>query len=97
MYRNTAENIFINNLKMQSYGIVYTTGIMSCQTMQHLRQEYESNPTIIENLSPEMLAIREFVKNQTLNTFGMPIADYILHSIVNGFILFIQSILLFFS
>ena len=61
---------------------------MSCQTMQYLRQEYESNPTIIENESLERLAIREFVKNQTLNTFGMPIAEYILHSIVNGFILF---------
>ena len=67
---------------------MYTTGNMSCQTMQRLRQEYESNPPIIENLSQERLAIREFVKNQTLNTFGMPIAEYILHSIVNGFILF---------
>jgi len=56
--------------------------------MQRLRQEYESNPTIIENLSPEMLAIRSFVQNQSIHTFGMPIADYILHSIVNGFILF---------
>lgn len=61
---------------------------MSCQTMQRLRQEYESNPIIIENESPERLAVREFVKNQTLNTFGMPIAEYILHSIVNGFFLF---------
>jgi len=56
--------------------------------MQRLRQEYESNPTIIENLSQERLAIREFVKNQTLNTFGMPIADYILHSITDGFFYF---------
>jgi chromatin remodeling complex protein RSC6 len=56
--------------------------------MQQLRQEYEANPTIIENLSPETLAIRCFVQNQTMNTFGMPIADYILNSIVNGFILF---------
>jgi chromatin remodeling complex protein RSC6 len=61
---------------------------MSCQTMQRLRQEYESNPTIIENESPERLAVREFVKNQTMNTFGMPIAEYILNSIVNGFFLF---------
>ena len=61
---------------------------MSCQTMQYLRQEYESNPTIIENESSERLAVREFVKNQTMNTFGMPIAEYILNSIVNGFFLF---------
>ena len=61
---------------------------MSCQTMQYLRQEYESNPTIIENESPERIAVREFVKNQTMNTFGMPIAEYILNSIVNGFFLF---------
>jgi chromatin remodeling complex protein RSC6 len=56
--------------------------------MQYLRQEYESNPTIIENESPERIAVREFVKNQTMNTFGMPIAEYILNSIVNGFFLF---------
>jgi chromatin remodeling complex protein RSC6 len=56
--------------------------------MQYLRQEYESNPTIIENESSERLAVREFVKNQTMNTFGMPIAEYILNSIVNGFFLF---------
>jgi len=61
---------------------------MSCQTMQYLRQEYESNPTIIENESPERIAVREFVKNQTMNTFGMPVAEYIVNSIVNGFFLF---------
>lgn len=61
---------------------------MSCQTMQRLRQEYESNPTIIENESLERLAIREFVKNQTMNTFGMPVAEYIVNSIVNGFFYF---------
>lgn len=61
---------------------------MSCQTMQYLRQEYESNPTIIENESPERIAVREFVKNQTMNTFGMPVAEYIVSSIVNGFFLF---------
>jgi chromatin remodeling complex protein RSC6 len=56
--------------------------------MQRLRQEYESNPTIIENESLERLAIREFVKNQTMNTFGMPVAEYIVNSIVNGFFYF---------
>lgn len=59
-----------------------------CQTMQQLRQKYQENPTIIENLSPETLAIRCFVQNQTMNTFGMPVADYILHSLTDGFILF---------
>lgn len=59
-----------------------------CETLCKLKEDYESNPTIIENLSPEMLAIRCFVKNQSMHTFGMPIADYILHLLTDGFVLF---------
>lgn len=35
-----------------------------------------------------MLAIRCFVQNQSMHTFGMPIADYILNAITDGFVLF---------
>ena len=61
---------------------------MNCQTMLQLKQEYESNPTKLENESPERLAVREFVQNQSIYRYGMPIAEYILNSIVNGFFLF---------
>jgi len=61
---------------------------MNCQTMLQLKQEYESNPINLENESPERLAVREFVQNQTTHTYGMPIAEYILNAIVNGFFLF---------
>jgi hypothetical protein len=59
-----------------------------CETLCKLRENYESNPIIIENLSPETLAIRCFVQNQSMHTFGMPIADYILHLLTDGFVLF---------
>ena len=61
---------------------------MNCQTMLQLKQEYESNPINLENESPERLAVREFVQNQSIYRYGMPIAEYILNSIVNGFFLF---------
>ena len=61
---------------------------MSCQTMCQLKKNYESNPTNIETESQERIAIREFVKNQTVNTFGMPIGEYIVNAIVEGFFLF---------
>ena len=61
---------------------------MSCQTMLQLKQEYESNLINLENESPERLAVREFVQNQSIYRYGMPIAEYILNSIVNGFFLF---------
>jgi hypothetical protein len=56
--------------------------------MLQLKQEYESNPINLENESPERLAVREFVQNQSIYRYGMPIAEYILNSIVNGFFLF---------
>lgn len=59
-----------------------------CETLCKLKENYESNPIIIENLSPEMLAIRCFVQNQSLHTFGIRIADYILHLLTDGFVLF---------
>jgi hypothetical protein len=59
-----------------------------CETLCKLKEKYESNPIIIENLSPETLAIRCFVQNQSMHTFGMPIADYILHLLTDGFVLF---------
>jgi hypothetical protein len=59
-----------------------------CETLCKLKEQYESNPIIIENLSPETLAIRCFVQNQSMHTFGMPIADYILHLLTDGFVLF---------
>jgi len=61
---------------------------MNCQTMMQLKQEYESNPINLENESPERLAVREFVQNQTTHTYGMQIAEHILNAIVNGFFLF---------
>jgi hypothetical protein len=61
---------------------------MNCQTMMQLKQEYESNPTNLENESPERLAVREFVQNQSTHTYGMPIAEHILNAIVNGFFIF---------
>ena len=61
---------------------------MKCQTMLQLKQEYESNPTKLENESPERLAVREFVQNQSIYRYGMPIAEHILNAIVNGFFLF---------
>jgi hypothetical protein len=56
--------------------------------MLQLKQEYESNPINLENESPERLAVREFVQNQSIHTFGGPQAEHILNSIVNGFFLF---------
>jgi len=61
---------------------------MNCQTMMQLKQVYESNPVNLENESPERLAIREFVQNQSTHTYGMPIAEYILNAITDGFVLF---------
>lgn len=61
---------------------------MNCQTMIQLKQNYESNPINLENESPERIAVREFVRNQSMHTFGMPIADYILNAITDGFVLF---------
>jgi len=68
--------------------LIYNEDNMSCQTMLQLKQEYESNPTNLENESPERLAVREFVQNQSIHTFGGPQAEHILNSIVNGFFLF---------
>ena len=61
---------------------------MNCQTMIQLKQAYESNPINLENESPERLAVREFVQNQTTHTYGMPIAEHISNAIVNGFFIF---------
>jgi chromatin remodeling complex protein RSC6 len=56
--------------------------------MCQLKKKYESNPTNIETESQERIAIREFVKNQSMHTYGMPIAEYIENAIVDGFFLF---------
>jgi hypothetical protein len=56
--------------------------------MMQLKQVYESNPVNLENESPERIAVREFVQNQTTHTFGMQIAEHILNAIVNGFFIF---------
>jgi chromatin remodeling complex protein RSC6 len=56
--------------------------------MCQLQKKYESNPTNIETESQERIAIREFVKNQSMHTYGMPIAEYIENAIVDGFFLF---------
>jgi len=61
---------------------------MNCQTMMQLKQDYESNPINLENESPERLAVREFVQNQSIYRYGMPIAEHILNAIVNGFFIF---------
>lgn len=61
---------------------------MNCQTMLQLKQEYESNLINLENESPERLAVREFVQNQSIYRYGMPISEHILNAIVNGFFLF---------
>ena len=61
---------------------------MNCQTMMQLKQNYESNPINLENESPERLAVREFVQNQSIYRYGMPIAEHILNAIVNGFFIF---------
>jgi hypothetical protein len=53
-----------------------------------LKLDYESNPTNIETESTERIAIREFVQNQAMYTFGMPQAEHILNAIVDGFFLF---------
>jgi hypothetical protein len=56
--------------------------------MMQLKQDYESNPINLENESPERLAVREFVQNQSIYRYGMPIAEHILNAIVNGFFIF---------
>jgi len=56
--------------------------------MCQLKKKYESNPNNIETESQERIAIREFVKNQSMHTYGMPIAEYIVNAIVDGFFLF---------
>ena len=61
---------------------------MSCQCVYQLKLDYESNPTNIETESTERIAIREFVQNQAMYTFGMPQAEHILNAIVDGFFLF---------
>jgi len=61
---------------------------MSCQSIYQLKLDYEANPIDIEKESPERIAIREFVQNQAMYTFGMPQAEHILNAIVDGFLLF---------
>jgi len=61
---------------------------MSCQTICQLKENYEANPIDIEKESPERIAIREFVQNQAMYTFGMLQAEHILNAIVDGFLLF---------
>ena len=67
---------------------MYNKDNMSCQTMCQLKKNYESNPTNIETESQERIAIREFVQNQIIHTFGATHAEYIMNAIVEGFILF---------
>jgi hypothetical protein len=56
--------------------------------MCQLKENYETNPTIVENESQERNAIREVIQTQIIHTFGAPHADYIMNAIVEGFILF---------
>jgi hypothetical protein len=56
--------------------------------MCQLKKKYETNPTNIETESQERTAIREFVQNQIIHTFGATHAEYIMNAIVEGFILY---------
>ena len=90
IYRNKLQIIIYikNNLKLYYDILIYNNHIMNCQNMIQLKQAYELNPINLENESPERLAVREFVQNQSIYRYGMPIAEHILNAIVNGFFIF---------